>query len=83
MFVGEFNSETLKFYIYETYEDSKFFFKLLGELLVLFLLNSCGSQYHLASYYDNDPIYGVTKSGDSIRIDVIENDFEFSRKVEI
>ena len=34
-----------------------------------------------ASYYDNDPIYGVTKSGDSIRIDVIENDFEFSRKL--
>ena len=57
------------------------FFKLLGALLVLLLLNSCGSQYHLASYYDNDPIYGVTKSGDSIRIDVIENDFEFSRKL--
>ena len=57
------------------------FFKLLGALLVLLLLNSCGSQYYLASYYDNDPIYGVTKSGDSIRIDVIENDFEFSRKL--
>jgi hypothetical protein len=60
---------------------SNSFFKLLGALLVLLLLNSCGSQYHLASYYDNDPIYGVTKSGDSIRIDVIENDFEFSRKL--
>lgn len=49
-------------------------------LLILFL-TGCSSTYQLSSYYSDDPIYGVTKSGDSIRIDVIENDFEFSRKL--
>lgn len=50
-------------------------------LLILFL-TSCSSTYQLSSYYSNDPIYGVTQSGDSIRVDVIENEFEFQRKLQ-
>lgn len=56
-------------------------FRLLGGLLVLFLFSSCGSQYHLASYYNNDPIYGVVEqTGDTIKIDVIDSDWDLDRK---
>lgn len=48
--------------------------------LILFL-TGCSSTYQLSSYYSDDPIYGVTQSGDSIRVDIIENDFEFNRKL--
>lgn len=50
-------------------------------LLILFL-TSCSSTYQLSSYYSNEPIYGVTQSGDDIRVDVIENEFEFQRKLQ-
>ena len=50
-------------------------------LLTLFL-TGCSSTYQLSSYYSNDPIYGVTQSGDSIRVDVIENEFQFQRKLQ-
>ena len=49
--------------------------------LILFL-TGCSSTYQLSSYYSNDPIYGVTQSGDSIRVDVIENEFQFQRKLQ-
>ena len=48
--------------------------------LILFL-TGCSSTYQLSSYYSNDQIYGVTKTGDSIRVDVIENEFQFQRKL--
>ena len=48
-------------------------------LLVLFL-TSCSSTYKLSSYYSDDPIYGVTQSGDSIRVNVIDNEFQLERK---
>jgi hypothetical protein len=51
-------------------------------ILWVLLLTSCGTTYQLSSYYSNDPIYGVTQSGDSIRVDVIENDFQFQRKLQ-
>jgi hypothetical protein len=51
-------------------------------LLLIIFLTSCSSTYHLSSYYSNDPIYGVTQSGDSIRVDVIENEFQFQRKLQ-
>ena len=57
------------------------FFKLLGAITCTFIIKLMWESILSSSYYDNDPIYGVTKSGDSIRIDVIENDFEFSRKL--
>ena len=50
-------------------------------LLTLFL-TGCSSTYQLSSYYSNDPIYGVSQSGDSIRVDVIENEFQFQRKLQ-
>jgi hypothetical protein len=52
-------------------------------ILLIFFLTSCSSTYQLSSYYSNDPIYGVTQSGDSIRVDVIENEFEFQRKLQL
>ena len=57
-------------------------FRLLGGLLVLFLLSSCSSAWYMASNnYNNDPIYGVVEStGDTIKIDVISNDFQLDRK---
>ena len=51
-------------------------------ILLGLLLTSCGTTYQLSSYYSNDPIYGVTQSGDSIRVDVIENEFQFQRKLQ-
>ena len=51
-------------------------------ILWVLLLTSCGTTYQLSSYYSNDPIYGVTQSGDSIRVDVIENEFQFQRKLQ-
>ena len=51
-------------------------------LLLTLFLTGCSSTYQLSSYYSNDPIYGVTQSGDSIRVDVIENDFQFQRKLQ-
>lgn len=51
-------------------------------ILLSLLLTSCGTTYQLSSYYSNDPIYGVTQSGDSIRVDVIENEFQFQRKLQ-
>ena len=57
------------------------FFRLLGGLLVLFLFSSCGSQYHLASYYNNDdPIYAfVEETGDTIKIDVLDSEWDVHR----
>jgi len=57
-------------------------FRLLGGLLVLFLFSSCSSAWYMASNnYNNDPIYGVVEStGDTIKIDVISNDFQLDRK---
>jgi len=52
-------------------------------ILWVLLLTSCGTTYQLSSYYSNDPIYGVTQSGDSIRVDVIENEFQFQRKLQL
>jgi hypothetical protein len=51
-------------------------------LLLTLFLTGCSSTYQLSSYYSNDPIYGVTQSGDSIRVDVIENEFQFQRKLQ-
>jgi hypothetical protein len=51
-------------------------------ILLGLLFTSCGTTYQLSSYYSDDPIYGVTQSGDSIRVDVIENDFQFQRKLQ-
>ena len=51
-------------------------------ILLGLLLTSCGTAYQLSSYYSDDPIYGVTQSGDSIRVDVIENEFQFQRKLQ-
>jgi len=51
-------------------------------ILLGLLFTSCGTTYQLSSYYSNDPIYGVTQSGDSIRVDVIENEFQFQRKLQ-
>ena len=50
-------------------------------ILFILFLTGCSSTYQLSSYYSDDPIYGVTQSGDSIRVDIIENDFEFNRKL--
>jgi len=52
-------------------------------ILWVLLLTSCGTTYQLSSYYSNDPIYGVTQSGDSIRVDVIENEFQFQKKLQL
>ena len=49
-------------------------FRLLGGIIVLFLLSSCSTAWYMAnSNYNNDPIYGVTEEGDSIKINVIDN----------
>ena len=48
-------------------------FRLIGGLLVLFLLSSCSSTWYMATTTNNDPIYGVTEEGDSIKINVIDS----------
>ena len=49
-------------------------FRLLGGIIVLFLLSSCSTAWYMAnSNYNNDPIYGVTEEGDSIKINIIDN----------
>ncbi len=73
--------KTLKFYIYSCMKLPNSLFRLLGGLIVLFLFSSCGSQYHLASYYNNDPIYGIVEqTGDTIKIDVLDSEWDIDRK---
>lgn len=57
-------------------------FRLLGGLLVLFLFSSCSSAWYMASNnYNNDPIYGIVEStGDTIKIDVLDSDWDLNRK---
>ena len=56
-------------------------FRLLGGLLVLFLFSSCGTQYHLASYYNNDPIYGIVEeTGDTLKINVLTSEWDIKRE---
>ena len=57
-------------------------FRLLGGLIVLFLLSSCSSAWYMASNnYNNDPIYGVVEStGDTIKIDVLDSEWDINRK---
>jgi hypothetical protein len=52
-------------------------------ILVTFLLTSCGVQWkyttlNTAAQYD--AIYGVTDSGDTLKVDVIDNRFDLDRK---
>jgi len=50
-------------------------------ILWVLLLTSCSSTYQLSSYYNNDPIYGVVEStGDTIKIDVLDSDWDLDRK---
>ena len=50
-------------------------------ILWVLLLTSCSSTYQLSSYYNNDPIYGVVEqTGDTIKIDVIDSDWDLDRK---
>jgi len=57
-------------------------FRLLGGLLVLFLFSSCSSAWYMASNnYNNDPIYGIVEStGDTIKIDVLDSEWDINRK---
>ena len=57
-------------------------FRLLGGLLVLFLFSSCSSAWYMANNnYNNDPIYGIVEStGDTIKIDVLDSDWDLNRK---
>ena len=53
-------------------------------ILFTFLLTSCGVQWkyttlNTAAQYD--AIYGVTDSGDTLRVDVIDNEFQLDRKL--
>ena len=57
-------------------------FRLLGGLLVLFLFSSCSSAWYMANNnYNNDPIYGIVEStGDTIKIDVLDSEWDINRK---
>jgi len=73
--------KTLKSYIYSCMKLPNSLFRLLGGLLVLFLFSSCGTQYHLASYYNNDPIYGIVEeTGDTLKINVLDSEWDIQRE---
>ena len=50
-------------------------------ILWVLLLTSCGTTYQLSTLNNNDPIYGIVEStGDTLKIDVIDNEFQLDRK---
>lgn len=49
-------------------------------ILLSLVLSSCGSSYYLSTSTNYDPIYGVTEQGDTLKIDVLDSEFDIRRK---
>jgi len=50
-------------------------------ILWVLLLTSCGTTYQLSKVNNYDPIYGIVEqTGDTIKIDVIDSDWDLDRK---
>ena len=50
-------------------------------ILLSLVLSSCGSSYYLSTSTNYDPIYGVTEQGDTLKIDVLDSEFDIRRKL--